>query len=320
MSVRHFHTHACICSLAAAGVAAAQPVYEIGYAFNGGEEVVRVESGPFVVQADGGLLMDPERQDLALAFPFATHRRNGLVAVAGETLRRGEARPALDSIGRASVIFTDVVFTSPGVDPIEVDLVLDYGRGLVVTAGGRVLADAELVVDLEVELAGDTRIGTTRITFDDFGRANIARTGILEELPTDRHVVVEGLVVPVNTPVSLRIQIAKSISLPAGEGQARLGFLPATADNPSTGLPIGRPAFLLPDGVRADSEQAGIRDGQFILCAADLDGDGSLTIFDFLVFQNLFDAGDLAADFDGDSDLTLFDFLEFQNQFDAGCP
>ncbi len=54
-------------------------------------------------------------------------------------------------------------------------------------------------------------------------------------------------------------------------------------------------------------------------CRADLDGDGSLTIFDFLAYQNLFDAGDLAADFDGDGDLTIFDFLAFQNEFDAGC-
>lgn len=54
-------------------------------------------------------------------------------------------------------------------------------------------------------------------------------------------------------------------------------------------------------------------------CRADMDGDGSLTIFDFLAFQNLFDAGDLAADFDGDGSLTIFDFLSFQNQFDAGC-
>ena len=54
-------------------------------------------------------------------------------------------------------------------------------------------------------------------------------------------------------------------------------------------------------------------------CRADLDGDGSLTLFDFLQFQNLFDAGDIAADFDGDGSLTLFDFLAFQNEFDAGC-
>lgn len=54
-------------------------------------------------------------------------------------------------------------------------------------------------------------------------------------------------------------------------------------------------------------------------CRADIDGDGELTLFDFLAYQNAFDAGDLAADFDGDGELTLFDFLAFQNEFDAGC-
>ncbi|UYV11650.1 MAG: hypothetical protein NCW75_10110 [Phycisphaera sp.] len=54
-------------------------------------------------------------------------------------------------------------------------------------------------------------------------------------------------------------------------------------------------------------------------CPADLDGDGALTIFDFLAFQNAFDAMDPAADFDGDGAFTIFDFLAFQNAFDAGC-
>ena len=54
-------------------------------------------------------------------------------------------------------------------------------------------------------------------------------------------------------------------------------------------------------------------------CAADLDGDGDLTFFDFLRFGRLFDAGDARADFDGDGVLTVFDFLAFQNLFDAGC-
>ncbi|GIW74444.1 MAG: hypothetical protein KatS3mg103_0966 [Phycisphaerales bacterium] len=60
-------------------------------------------------------------------------------------------------------------------------------------------------------------------------------------------------------------------------------------------------------------------DGGSTPCRADIDGDGALTLFDFLQFQNLFDAGDLRADFDGDGVLTLFDFLTFQNEFDAGC-
>ncbi len=54
-------------------------------------------------------------------------------------------------------------------------------------------------------------------------------------------------------------------------------------------------------------------------CYADFDGDASLTIFDFLAFQNAFDASDLAADCDGDGSLTIFDFLCFQNAFSAGC-
>jgi|GEM_PF-3359325 len=60
--------------------------------------------------------------------------------------------------------------------------------------------------------------------------------------------------------------------------------------------------------------------GEIIDCRVDLDGDGELTIFDFLAYQNAFDAGDLeVADFDGDGELTIFDFLAFQNEFDAGC-
>ncbi|NRA57130.1 MAG: hypothetical protein HRU13_03310, partial [Phycisphaerales bacterium] len=55
-------------------------------------------------------------------------------------------------------------------------------------------------------------------------------------------------------------------------------------------------------------------------CRADLDLDGTLTIFDFLEFQNLFDSGSTWADFDFDGQLTIFDFLAFQNEFDAGCP
>jgi|GEM_PF-1789127 len=54
-------------------------------------------------------------------------------------------------------------------------------------------------------------------------------------------------------------------------------------------------------------------------CFTDCDGDGTLTLFDFLCFQNAFDAGDPQADCDGDGSLTLFDFLCFQNAFDAGC-
>jgi hypothetical protein len=56
-----------------------------------------------------------------------------------------------------------------------------------------------------------------------------------------------------------------------------------------------------------------------VSCTADFDGDGELSIFDFLAFQNDFDAGAPAADLDGDGSLTIFDFLAFQNLFDLGC-
>ncbi|NRA56778.1 MAG: hypothetical protein HRU13_01480 [Phycisphaerales bacterium] len=77
------------------------------------------------------------------------------------------------------------------------------------------------------------------------------------------------------------------------------------------------PSFLV--GSLRFTEGAAVIERIGFDCRADIDGDGSLTIFDFLAFQNLFDAGDPAADFDGDGQFTLFDFLEFQNEFDAGC-
>ncbi|MCW5757570.1 MAG: hypothetical protein KIT54_10075 [Phycisphaeraceae bacterium] len=56
-----------------------------------------------------------------------------------------------------------------------------------------------------------------------------------------------------------------------------------------------------------------------IPCRADLDGDGVVTIFDFLEFQNLFAAGDLRADFDGDGRLTALDYLFYEAAFLDGC-
>jgi len=55
-------------------------------------------------------------------------------------------------------------------------------------------------------------------------------------------------------------------------------------------------------------------------CGADCDGDGSLTIFDYLCFQNAFNAGDPDADCDGDGEVTAADFACFQSRFMSGCP
>lgn len=54
-------------------------------------------------------------------------------------------------------------------------------------------------------------------------------------------------------------------------------------------------------------------------CPADCDGDGDLTIFDFLCFQNAFAAGESSADCDGDGEVTAADFACFQSAFVDGC-
>ena len=55
-------------------------------------------------------------------------------------------------------------------------------------------------------------------------------------------------------------------------------------------------------------------------CPADIDGSGDLSVFDFIEFQNAWQAGQANADYDGDGELTVFDFLAFQNAFEQGCP
>ncbi|NRA56574.1 MAG: hypothetical protein HRU13_00400 [Phycisphaerales bacterium] len=74
------------------------------------------------------------------------------------------------------------------------------------------------------------------------------------------------------------------------------------------------------EGLHSDGQTAAFVVSLPIACRVDLDGDGVLTLFDFLLFQNFFDSDDRAADFDCDGELTVFDFLAFQNAFDAGCP
>ncbi|MFI4917393.1 MAG: GC-type dockerin domain-anchored protein [Phycisphaerales bacterium JB060] len=86
----------------------------------------------------------------------------------------------------------------------------------------------------------------------------------------------------------------------------------------------GRPDMLI-SANRASTPGLGASGGVFIIlgrsvCEPDLDGDGALTIFDFLAFQDLFQDADPRADFDGDGSLTIVDFLAFQAAFDAGCP
>ena len=54
-------------------------------------------------------------------------------------------------------------------------------------------------------------------------------------------------------------------------------------------------------------------------CLADLDGDCQATLFDFLELSNWFDQGDTRADLNGDGTIDVVDFLFFLGVFEAGC-
>ncbi|MCW5757286.1 MAG: hypothetical protein KIT54_08635 [Phycisphaeraceae bacterium] len=55
-------------------------------------------------------------------------------------------------------------------------------------------------------------------------------------------------------------------------------------------------------------------------CPADINGDCQLDLLDWIHFGRLWRQQDPKADFDGDGEFTVFDYLAFQNAFDAGCP
>lgn len=55
-------------------------------------------------------------------------------------------------------------------------------------------------------------------------------------------------------------------------------------------------------------------------CPADFNGDCQLDLLDWIHFGRLWRQQDPKADFDGDGEFTVFDYLAFQNAFDAGCP
>ena len=70
---------------------------------------------------------------------------------------------------------------------------------------------------------------------------------------------------------------------------------------------------------RLDALVEGLASIRIVPCRADINGDGFLTLTDYLDFLNLFDARDPLVDFDFDGRFTIFDFLEFQNRFGRGC-
>lgn len=97
----------------------------------------------------------------------------------------------------------------------------------------------------------------------------------------------------------------------SGQSMASVVVFKARADDPL----IGQPLTIRLSG----PTQANFDDVRMTTCRADVDGDGLLTVFDFLSFQNFFAVGDLRADFQADGVLDFFDFLAFQNAFSGGC-
>lgn len=59
--------------------------------------------------------------------------------------------------------------------------------------------------------------------------------------------------------------------------------------------------------------------GNHCPCRADLDGDGALTILDYVAYLDHFRHKQQAADFNADGSFTIHDFLAFQAAFDRGC-
>ncbi|MEQ9095348.1 MAG: GC-type dockerin domain-anchored protein [Phycisphaerales bacterium] len=137
-------------------------------------------------------------------------------------------------------------------------------------------------------LSGETTLAGTAYSFDISDPANPVQTSIIRP----------------SNPVTF----------------AQFGATVALYESP-TGLRLfaGAPADDAGDPIAGNPDVGALHALSIDVCRPDIDGDCLLTIFDFLGFQNLFDAGDLAADFDGDGSLTIFDFLAYQNAFDAGC-
>ncbi|GIW74652.1 MAG: hypothetical protein KatS3mg103_1174 [Phycisphaerales bacterium] len=84
-----------------------------------------------------------------------------------------------------------------------------------------------------------------------------------------------------------------------------------------TAIDLGSPGWDASFGYGLVNAQAAL--GIEPPCPADFDGDGTLSLSDFLAFQSAFDNGEPSADLNGDGMLDIFDFLEFQNLFVAGC-
>ncbi len=294
-------------------IAAGQARFEAGYRFNDEPEVVRVEPTPFFTQVE----RDMRAQRTTLVFPFTRTEFGGFADVTVSASRGRDGGDALLTLGWTEVEFSDVVFESSASEPIEVGFRIRFDSAPIAFCCSDVIAGATFRARHDFELAGDSRTGTLTATVVPSGPPDVETTGFLEGgFPPDRQFRFDGFRVPVNTPVTFRVRVQRSIEVPATTDRFQTSYSPASAWDFASEQDV----FEVPDGVTVRSGQIGIRDNQRVRCITDLDRDGQLTIFDFLAYQNLFDENDPTADLDFDGELTIFDLLIFQNAFDAGCP
>lgn len=95
-------------------------------------------------------------------------------------------------------------------------------------------------------------------------------------------------------------------------------------DDGTGAIIVSNDGRVIVNGQHWDYWESGILNAErqlrwLLFCPADLDGDGELTVFDFLEFQNRFTTGSGFADFDYNGSLDLFDFLGYFNLYSQGC-
>lgn len=141
-------------------------------------------------------------------------------------------------------------------------------------------------------------------------------------------------------PTLLPVPLAGTLSIPGGGQPARmtLSFDTGTAqtlpappfalenvpfDLPTI-LPPGATAHLLINGEFGEVEIETalalllIADGE-PYCRPDFDDDGTLSIFDYLEFQNAWALMEPRGDYENDGVFDIFDFLAYQNDYARGC-
>jgi len=145
---------------------------------------------------------------------------------------------------------------------------------------------------------------------------------------------IEDLGVDMGGPVAVSDDgsvVALGELLGAGLWREGLGFTPLQDLLDDAGItPVGWSDLRLTD-MSADgrtivgwgTNPQGVDEGYIAFlgdaCPADVNGDGSLNVLDFVAFQLLWQAGDADADCNGDGAFNVLDFVCFQQLFVGGC-